>query len=521
MKKKEELFSALGSIDEDLILEAAPNQKAHTNNIWFRYVAAAACVALLVGLGIGLWPEKPGPDIFVPTLTAPTPSASVSSEIVPPTSPTGITPPTSPVNPGPSVNIDRICISKDMEELLFAGDPDTVKDSAPSNSSSGPQPFLDNTVTMRVQSVLPDTYRRFGSFHNADFRLFEMETVTDLGDVEMPQKFLLLVPEIYYTDFSKYDYILIYRLEQLFCEGAVFKNTSTGSAEAFDLPVFSPVNNNYNCYHVYAFTDGVLDLSMWQSTEHWQNWFAILEDTKDHSGKWYMNHIQQRDTTLEEAEAIFADAVSSIYDGGYDYQSITYLTNQEALDALAYVKPFENGIFAYTPTDYPLGLFEDSIELEYVRYLNDFPTNESIEISHRGAKYSHARFEPSDTENLPELGKALAAVSSEFHAGRIKPPHLKETADVKLLGYAITGKFMKCKSGVYGLVTVRWHYEPVEDAGYRLVDECYYLIAPGENSCRLVTAQEIIALFGDYAPEIYRGQYDELGRKEREYIVCY
>lgn len=476
MKKKEELFSALGSIDAQLILDAAPGQKKHTKKILFRWVAAAACFALLIGavsIGISLY--------------------------------------TPPVN-------DRIPISADMEELLYAGNPGGITDRTSSEAPSAPPPRSTNIVTAKVTSVLPDRYQSIRSYSTSGFRILEMETITDLGEVEMPQKFLLLVQEKYYTDFSQYDCILIDGLYQDFYEGAVLHNAATGSAEAFDLPIFSAFY--YSCYYVYAFTDGVLDTAMWQSTEHWQKGFTALEKSKNEDGQWEDSPIQ-RGATLAEAEAILVDNINSKYPfdypSYYQYRSVASITNPQALEALEYIKPFENGIFAYNLYGY-LGLY--NVSLWYTRYLKGFPTNESILISNDGANYSPARFTPQDMEALPELGKALTAVSAEYDAGNIKPPHLKETETVAFLGYAITGKYIKCNSGVYGLVTVRWNYEPTQyDVGYRLIDECYYLIAPGEDHCRLVTAQELIGLFGDYAPEIYGGDYDELGRTERDPII--
>lgn len=474
MKKKEELFSALGSIDEKLIVEAAPDQKKNAKSIWIRWVAAAACLALLIGalhVGISLYTTPPAAN-------------------------------------------DRISIPADIDELLYAGDPGSITDEISSGALSAPPPRSTNIVTAKVASVLPGRYQYLGSNSNIYFRILEMETVTDLGEVEMPQKFYLQVWEKYYTNFSQYDYILFDGLYQCSYEGSVVYNATTGNAEAFDLPIFNAFY--YSCFYVYAFTDGVLDTAMWKSTEHWQRGFAALENSKNAEGKWEDSPIQ-RDTTLAEAEAILVDIIKSKYPSYYQYRSVASITNPQALEALEYVKPFENGIFAYNFYGY-LGLYDVSVR--YTRYLSNFPTNENITISNQGANYSLARFEPGDWEDLPQLGKALAAVSAEYDAGNIKPPHLKETDAVEFLGYAITGKFIKCDSGVYGLVTVRWNYEPTQyDVGYRLIDECYYLIASGEDSCLQVTGQELVDLFGNYAPEIYRGEYDDLGRTEREYII--
>ena len=478
MKKKEELFSALGSIDEKLIMEAAPDQKENLKNNWIRWVAAAACLALLIGalhVGISLY----------------------------------MTPP---------VANNRISIPANMDELLYAGDPGSIVDEISSGALSAPPPQSTNIVTAKVASILPGRYQSLGSHSDDCFRILEMETVADLGDVEMPQKFYLQVWEKQYTDFSQYDHILFDGLYQCSYEGSVAYNATTGNAEAFDLPIFNAIY--YSCFYVYAFTDGVLDTAMWQSTEHWQRGFTALENSKNAEGKWEDSPIQ-RGTTLSEAEAILVDIIKSKYPPDYpsyyQYRSVASITNPQALEALEYVKPFENGIFAYNFYGY-LGLYDVSVR--YTRYLSNFPTNENITISNQGANYSLARFEPGDWEDLPQLGKALAAVSAEYDAGNIKPPHLKETDAVEFLGYAITGKFIKCDSGVYGLVTVRWNYEPTQyDVGYRLIDECYYLIASGEDSCLQVTGQELVDLFGNYAPEIYRGEYDDLGRIEREYII--
>ncbi len=478
MKKKEELYSAMGSIDEQLILDAAPDQKKSGTKIWVRWVAVAACMTLIVGvLGFEFWQKNP-------------------------------------VNDPPTPEVNRISIPANIAEMLYAGNPGDVSDGTSSGTSSAPPPLSTNTVTAKVVKILPDSYKSFGSYSASTFRLVLMETVTDLGDVEMPQQFYLHIWENYYTDFSQYEYILINRLKQSSYEGAVVHNTTTGKAEAFELPVFSAYN--YSCYYVYAFNNGVLDTSMWQSTEQWEKGFAQLEGNKNEDGTW-KDMLIQRDATLAEAETIFADHLNSDYDY-YNYQSFSSVTDPDALEALDYVKPFNNGIFAYH-FDPHLGL--GSLNARFIRYLNGFSTNEAVNIVNNGADYSLARFEPKDWESLPQLGKALAAVSTEYDVGNIKPPHLKESKKIEFQNYAITGKYIKCESGVYGLVTVRWNYKPVDSYNWVYVDECYYLIAPGEDSFRLVSNKELVGLFGDYAPEIYGGDYDELGRTEREPVIQY
>ena len=181
-----------------------------------------------------------------------------------------------------NIFVRRYWYCSSIAEMLYAGNPNSVSSKISSGLSVEPPPSSTNTVTVRVVEILPDSYTSFGSYSAFTFRLVLMETITDLGDVEMPRRFYLHIREEYYTDFSQYEYILINQLQQWSYEGTVVHNATTGKAKAFELPVFSPFY--YSCYYVYAFNDGVLDTSMWQSTEHWEKGFAQLESNKNDDG---------------------------------------------------------------------------------------------------------------------------------------------------------------------------------------------------------------------------------------------
>ena len=50
--KEKRLLNLIGEINEDYIMEAAPSEKSRRNPVWIPWMGAAACFALILGIGI-------------------------------------------------------------------------------------------------------------------------------------------------------------------------------------------------------------------------------------------------------------------------------------------------------------------------------------------------------------------------------------------------------------------------------------------------------------------------------------
>lgn len=77
--KKERLLRAIGEIDDDLIEEAAPQNKK-IRKFPYKWISAAACLALVAILGIGMWQGR-GINLTAPPLSAESGSDSAKNPI--------------------------------------------------------------------------------------------------------------------------------------------------------------------------------------------------------------------------------------------------------------------------------------------------------------------------------------------------------------------------------------------------------------------------------------------------------
>lgn len=449
----EKLLDAIGNVDDDLIDEA---QKIKKHWGWKQWTAVAAAV-LIIAIGLQL------------------------------------------ISPAFTAN-NRIQLSMP--------DRNRVVDSAwasitGGNSSSGMIITAGIAATVRPVEILPDTYYTLESGPSGHFRLVRMETVKVLAGENMVDEFYYVLPDEYVTDLTEYDLLVVKDMTQYSFENCVLYNKTDCAVEAMDLLLFGSFWTNINDDMI-AISNNKFDESLWTSTDQWAkdtiNFRQLMDAAKNmryYGRGWSLNQIEN---AMKE------------YCIGYPVYFAHDFESEEALEALEYVKPFENGVFIPYLYDsrYRAPLPRDSVY--YIRYIDGFPTNDVIDISsHFGAHY-YARFDEEDMQKLPDLSAALEQVTEAFEAGEITPPNLKNWETMELTNYSIMGSYEKTGDNVYGLLTVTWRFQASNDPKDHRLDDQYFLMEYGSDTCVPINYSTYKELLNpNFSHSSY--EYDENGRK--------
>ena len=445
--KKTEWNEGLSLIDNDIVesfieQKESLKRRKRKRNIFIRYGAIAACLALIIGV-----------SLFIPIMSD---SYSVANPQAPSKMP------------------------------CFFGSEQSV-----GPTIEGDLDFTGISVTAELVEILPDTYIFFDEWHQMEFRLLRMKTVTLLKGEKMTKSFLYLIPTDYMTDFTKYSKFVILDMAQIGYDSfSVMYNVTDGKAEQLG-PIFG-----YSSYYLMGESfiaydaDGNFDSRLWRSTKAW------IDSTK----------YAQAPARVQDAEA---KEISRRNPNGDDLS--VKLLNDISLSsrkALGYIKSFDNGIFV--PTFSSMRLYSD-IKLDAVRYIEGFATNESVSIRRDSYAFSKARFTKEDLENLPNLSSAFASVSSDLEGGLIKPPHLKEVSNPLFDTTGAFGWYAKTENGVIGIIRVTWcFYSGLADVYY---DDAYFVIEYGSDTCTQISRDVLVQRLGNYEKAfIFMGEYNENGK---------
>lgn len=370
-----------------------------------------------------------------------------------------------------------------------------------SSESVGAAAELNNSgisVTATFSEGLPDTYTFYDDWRQDEYRILRMKTVTLLKGQEMTEEFYYLVPVDYMTDFSLYDRFVILDMSQYTYECAVLYNKSQNKAEKMDLVIFGydVYANAFLGSKIMAFdVNGNFDARLWDATEKWRSSTAYGENTIG--------------TILEAEEKARQDT----WCNDLCVHRLMGISG-EAAEVLEQITTLENGIYVPRFSTQKLYLYPE-VQLTATRYLNGFATNESVSIYSKewtgGEEDTYSRtkaqFSEADQNALPNLAGALEAVSEAYNAGRISPPHIQNSEELKLYTYGIFGWYAKTDNGVVGIVRITWRYWSNE------LDDAYYIIEYGEDGCVPISRDDLLIRLGGYESTfIFLGDYDENGK---------
>lgn len=492
--KSEKLMDAIGMVGDDLIAEAKTPRKRTIR--WQRIAAAAACLALIIACFLLWFPGKESPQISgsIPTITTTAPAI--------PTVPTTVPP-----------NNNAISITQRVEAEApgygFVGNYEAIR------NVESPGMYLANgiAVTAKAAEILPDTYYFYNDPLQSRWHLVKMVTLNTLHGNNIPEEFYFLLPEAYFTDLTEYDSLIIKDLAQYGYENTVLYNASRGTAEICDYVLFgaymfSPTPSLSHLF-IAACSDGEFDESLWSVTAEWEKYTQYFRARLDAPDDYTM---AGRGWTQEQVEtAVIRQCNEDNPWGEETVDLLSSLQTDAAQTAIAYVTSFKNGIFAPQITGSTLSI-RPEVAMTYRRYLNGYPTNETVRLHGEKVYTSDAKFTESDAQTLPDLASALYAVNQAFEKGEITPPHILDWKNRELLEYAIFGWYAKTSTGVYGIIRIDWRYKG--DHFYGSLDDKYYIIEAGVDEVQSISQDDLLKILDQGNDFVYTSEYDENGKKD-------
>ena len=357
------------------------------------------------------------------------------------------------------------------------------------------------SVIAEFVEALPDVYTVYDDWDQDEIMLIRMKTVKLLGgSKEMPEEFYYMVPVAFMTDFSLYDSFIIKRMGQASYEYAVLYNKTKGEPEQIYLAMFA-----YSAYRIgmgekfIAFDEnGNFDRGLWESNDKWR------EFTKNDASPGSLDEVAESESSRSNA---------------YRGPNLLKHLSGEAVEALEYIKSFENGIFV-PGISYHLHSASPEVQFTATRYIDGFASNERLFIIQdtniQGDigrhEFSKAHFSEEDLKALPDLRAAITTVADAYNKGRIDPPHIKNYNSLSLSSYGIFGWYAKTDDGVIGIVRVSFCYSGKRGDGLRL-DDAYYIIEYGSNTCKPIDRDALLERLGECeSTYIYTGEYNERGK---------
>ena len=477
--KKERFFELLNHIDEGLIARAeeADSKQRKKKGQWIRWAAVAVCLCLIIGAAIAVPVLK-----NVPATPAEDPNDH-------------------PVIFDATLFPDRLTGSS-LEFVV--GSSSAI---GGNSSDSAPPAFRFEIGSMIVKAkavkCFPDLYYMLdvsSEYQPTAYRLIQMETVELIHGEELTQYFLYMLPGTLWVDLSVYDSLLI-SMTQIGTEQYALRNGTRNQIESFPLPVFGDDQNHPELGNMIAFTDGVFDESLWQTPGWIYGYqFAKYELDNPEAGDLVVSRGGTESATVKEIETRILDTKKWL---GDDYQVPRLITlaftSQAAKDALAFVKPFENGVFSQTIRRY-------HGELLYRRWINGCQTEETVTINlfTEEVTYSDVRYTKEDLSALEDISVHIADKAKAYMAQIPSPPHTNPNGK-ELLCLNLYGWYVKVGDRVYGVVKTVWKYKKGNDWYTQYYDEAYTLFDSVAATAQNISREDLINLVG--TRNIYQGKY--------------
>ena len=395
------------------------------------------------------------------------------------------------------------------ETLPLSSAPQRFYGSEDSLSANQEMYIKGPSVVAEFVDVLPDVYTMYQDWDQEEFILLHMKTIKLLrGCEDMPEEFYYIVPIEYTTDFSLYDRFVISGMGQCTYEYSVMYNKTQEKSEQLNLIVYS--NNAYGIgmgSNFMAFDeDGNFDQRLWSSTDRWN------QAAQNYAFPSTLKEVEEEEYLWWENEQFFK----------HDYRHSLESVSGDAAKALEYIKSFENGLFV-PDISFHLHAAYPTVQFGATRYINGLASNERLYIrqdpSIAGNEATHeftkARFDEEDLKVLPDLRSAISTVADAYERDKIRPPHIRNYKNLKLLDYGIFGWYAKTEDGVIGVVRVNWMYSSEKIGDGVRMDDAYYIIEYGSDICKPIERDELLEKLGEYeATYIYTGDYNEKGKIE-------
>ena len=330
-----------------------------------------------------------------------------------------------------------------------------------------------------------ETMHEYGSVFTNKYRVFTMEVLDPL-ESELGGTFYYLLPENLKGDLTRYDALLISMMQL----PKNFVLRSENALTAFEY-LFCDPNDTPELGNMIAFTDGVFDESLWQD-ESWYFGYQFAKYWLDENGDYLIvsrgsaleEVLERKQKQFEEQDAWAEQAQWGDWTRNARLNHYAFQT-EEAQQLMAYLKPFENGVFV---PQYGYGRSHYRVH----RYINGCHTNEwyAIDCENEEVTSSEYRFEDGDFENLPNLSGYIESLDLT----KIAPPHMDPSGKELLYNHA-AGWYEKTEEGVYSIVKIAWRYCDQNDSFVQYYDEMFILL--DEDGDHLIAREDLIARIGE------------------------
>lgn len=448
----DELLDVLEHIDPELIREA--DRRAG----WIRWTAVAACLAVLVGLSL-LW-LRPGGE------------------------PPG-------AMPGPTLSVEPVLDRVALVDYTVHPERVTGWDWIGGSTISGggaaecPPAFdfdIGLVVEARVIEILPDVYRELGN--GAAFRVLKLEILDVVSGKNVPKTLYLRLEGYLSPELDRFDSLLL-SMEQVGLEDYLMVRED-GHMVSF--PMMFRVYHDLSLSHygsVLAFTDGVLDLTLWE-LDRW----GIDREYLDYVlGDHYI--ADEGDTVETVKEAVRQQIQESEWFQEMAVYGKDAYPTEEARQVFSYVQSLEHGVFHQslrraTPGAVPVVFF--------TRKIDGFDTSEQIRVDQEGVTYQGEAFTHEELAQMQDL----AALIPQLRTQELEPPHMLDLEGKELFHQGFVGKYFKVAGQVYGVVRVSWEYH--EDGQWNSTiayyDAAFYLVG-ADGSYQTVEREDMRKLVGE------------------------
>lgn len=322
-----------------------------------------------------------------------------------------------------------------------------------------------------------ETLCEYGSTWTDRYRLFRMEVMEPLQS-GMEGDLYYLLPADLTGDLTQYDALLI-SMVQL---PRNFVLRSEDQLAAFEY-LFCDPQDAPELGNMVAFTDGIFDASLWETW--WQdrnrrygyldlgNQLDKNDDLPVSRGSTLEEALQRRQAQIDEGDEWTKPRQVKHYD----------FRTEDARQAMAYWKPFENGTFIpeWIGSAYRIR-----------RYISGCPTNEwyCIDYEEETLTASQYRFQDRDFKQLPDISAYIASLDLT----QIAPQHTDISGKILIYNTAV-GWYEKTENGVYSIVRIAWRYFDQDDSYVEYYDETFILL--DETGDHIVSREDLIELIGE------------------------
>ncbi len=472
--KERNLLNAMGGIDYRYIADAAPTGRRHKR----RNFAMVASVCLMLGaIFIFLFaPGTPSPQIpDVPTDTEPgTPDT-----------------PDLPDNPDKPPVVEPPQLIEGSIELIghTQGPKLTYTPAPPSGSGNfggGSGAWIpvfggrNNPIVVqaRVTEVLPGLYRDMPYFNT--YHVLKMQLLDIVEGQNVPVEFYYCLDDFLPPQaLLEYDSLILI-MEQFGMEDYTMLNLTTATHEAFSLMFGYDADVLRGC--ILPISDGRIDTSLWEK-EHW-NFYGIpipdiANDTKFDK---YLHPVRTWHTSDQAKGAI------SGYLRRHSYEEAKVLTradftSEDATDALAYVRPFVNGVFV---TEGHIAMSESA---KFIRMINGYQTTEIVHVYPDKVSRHGEAFTAEDLASIPDIH----AVIEQINPSSVAPPHTPSYKELTQTAHSTTGLYTKVNGKVYGVVKIVWEFCVPNNPTKTYYDDMYIIAYP-DGTYREIDREELRAL---------------------------